>query len=86
MSLHWRPSSSAFFATVAMMGTETQLYKELQKRFPGLTPNRAAEILLSVSKKMKVEMQGVEEMLCCLSKDKRKRDLKVEPYSFEQKY
>jgi hypothetical protein len=75
-----------FFATVAMMGTETQSYKELQKRFPGLTPDRAAGILLSVSNKMKVEMRVVEEMLCCLAKDKRKRDLKVEPYSIEQKY
>jgi hypothetical protein len=75
-----------FFATIAMMGTETQSYKELQKRFIGLTPSRAEALLSVVATELDVEMRVVEEMLCCLSKDNKKRDANVEPSFSGQTY
>jgi hypothetical protein len=75
-----------FFATVALMGTQTKSYKELKKRYPSMTSVRATQLLRTVSTKMETEMRVVEEMLCCLSKNPTKRDNSVEPALANQTY
>jgi hypothetical protein len=75
-----------FFATVALMGTDTKSYKELKKKYPTMCSTRATQLLRTVSTKMDVEMRVVEEMLCCLSKTKKKRDDCVEPALANQTY